>query len=434
MKRVCLVNPPQLNSIDDRLDPPLGLMYIAGVLEKNGVDVSINDLASKKKEEWSEAIDDADIYGMTIFSASLNTSREIARVIKQKNNNAIVVAGGPHPTSLSEDTSKFPEFDNIVTGEGEIAFLDFIKNAEKGIKNRKIISAKTIENIDSLPEPARHLTDMLSYTREVEGKKATSIITSRGCPYSCSFCCKDVHGRKVRYRSTENIIKEISRIRKDYDINSFIFYDDIFTLNRKRLPILCKELEKMDLTFRCNGHAGINTYDDYVLLKKAGCQEIAFGIESGSQKILDKINKNTTVQQNIETVTTAKQAGLLTKAYLVVGFPGETQETIDETKKFMDTADPDKFTLFQFVPLPGCDVWKNPQKYGLTEVNKDWDQFFNIAGQYEGGATFRTKELTAEKIKYLHDDLRNHLLNRKGNDHGQRGKLQDYYSKLKSTV
>ena len=196
IKKVCLVNPPQLNSIDDRLDPPLGLMYIAGVLERKSVDVSIIDLAGEKREEWSRLIKEADIYGLTIFSASLNTSREIARVIKQKNNDAILVAGGPHPTSLPESTSRYPEFDHVLVGEGEFAFLDFIRNSENGIRNERIICARTIENLDSLPMPARHLTDMSSYRREVEGRKATSVITSRGCPYNCSFCCKDVHGRK----------------------------------------------------------------------------------------------------------------------------------------------------------------------------------------------------------------------------------------------
>lgn len=434
MKKICLVNPPQLNSIDDRLDPPLGLMYLAAVLEQNDISVSICDLASKKREDWLKLIDEADIYGLTVFSASLNISRDISRVIKERNKNASIVVGGPHPTSLSFETIAYPEFDHVIVGEGEEKFLEFVNNFYSGKSNEKIIHAEKINNLDTIPAPARHLLNMRSYTREVEGNTATSIITSRGCPYSCNFCCKDIHGRKVRFRSPEKIIEELDSIIKNYKINSFVFYDDIFTLQRKRLKTLCEAFEKREITFRCNGHAGINTYEDYVLLKKAGCKEIAFGIESGSQSILDKINKGTSVQENKDTVLLAKSAGLLTKAYLVVGYPGETQETINETKRFMDEADPDKFTLFQFVPLPGCDVWKHPDKYGITEINKDWNQFFNIAGQYEGGSTFRTKDLTPEKVKYLHDDLLNYLLNRKGNDHGQRGKLQGYYAQLKGKV
>lgn len=434
MKQVCLINPPQLNSLDDRIDPPLGLMYIAGALEQNDVDVAITDLAARKKEEWSNLIPHADIYGITVFSASLNTSINISRVIKKKNKNSIVVVGGPHPTSLPTETIAYPEFNHVIRGEGEYAFLDFVRNEENGVKNERIIHAQTIANIDALLLPARHLVDMQSYTREVEGKKATSLITSRGCPYDCNFCCKDIHGRKVRYRSTEKIIEEIKGIQKDHDIHSFIFYDDIFTLNRKRLSTLCNEFKRMNITFRCNGHTGINTYKDYVMLREAGCQEIAFGVESGSQDILDKMNKGITVQQNLEAVLTAKRAGLITKAYLVVGFPGETQKTVNATKKFMDEADPDKFTVFTFVPLPGCDVWKHPEKYGITQIEKDWDQFFNIAGQYEGGLAFRTNELTSKRVKYLHDDLVKYLLNQKGKDHGQRGKLQGYYDKLKGKI
>jgi anaerobic magnesium-protoporphyrin IX monomethyl ester cyclase len=425
MRKVCLINPPQLTSLDDRLDPPLGLLYIAASLENNGIDVSISDLASKSPEEWPEAIDDADIYGMTIFSASLNTARKIAKAIKERDKKAVIVAGGPHPTSLPKETLAYPEFDHVLKGEGEHAFLDFINNG--GAQNNGVIIADRIKNLDDLPLPARHLVDMDSYTREVEGGRAASLITARGCPYSCGFCCKDVHGTKVRFRSVGSVIEEIEEMQRKNEIKSFIFYDDIFTLNSKRLAKFCDAFKDMNMTFRCNGHSGTNTYEEYVALREAGCKEIAFGIESGSQTILDAMNKRTRVEQNMETILTAKRAGLLTKAYVVSGFPGETQKTIDETKRFMEKADPDKFTVFQFVPLPGCDVWDNPEKYGVTEMSNEWDEFYNISGDYEGGAAFATKDLSAERSKELHDDLVRHLL-----DRGQRGQLQGYYEKLKS--
>jgi radical SAM superfamily enzyme YgiQ (UPF0313 family) len=431
MKKVCLVNPPQFNSLDDRIDPPLGLMYIASYLEKHKVPVTICDLAGKERKDWHALIDDADIYGMTVFSSSLNVSRDIARHIKNKNNYAKIVVGGPHPTSLPNETIAYPEFDHVIVREGEEKMLELVRNADRGIPNDKILYALQIKNVNVLPLPARHLLDMNSYSREVEGQKATSIVTARGCPFDCSFCCKDIHGRKVRFRSEESILEEIDSVKENYGISSFIFYDDIFTLNRSRLKRLTDAFKARDITFRCNGHAGTNTYEDYVALKEAGCREISFGIESGSDYILKQVNKGTTAKMNYDTIVTAKRAGLLTKAFLVVGFPGETQETIDDTKRFMDKADPDKFTLFQFVPLPGCDVYRNPAKYGVTSMNKDWDQFFNIAGQYEGGHAFETAELTAERSKYLHDDLLKYLLRRKGNDHGQHGTLQGYYRQLK---
>ncbi len=428
-KKVILVNPPQLNSLDDRLDPPLGLMYIASVMEKNSVDVEICDLASKTEEQWPNLISDADIYGITLFSASFNTAKRISRVIKSKNKNAIIVAGGPHATSMCEETLESKNFDYVIKGEGEFSFLQFVNNFYNSKKNSKIIKSEMVSDINSLPIPARHLIDFSTYTREVDGEKATSLITSRGCPNNCSFCCKDIHGKKVRFRSVDSVINEVKEIKSKYNIHSFLFYDDIFTLNRKRLSSLCNKLKELNINFRCNGRAGINTFEDYQNLYKAGCREIAFGIESGNQLILNKVNKGTTVQQNIESIQNAKKAGLITKAYLIVGYPGETRETINDTKKFIDIANPDKFTVFMFVPLPGCDVWKYPEKYGITYLSKDWDQYFNIAGQYEGGITFKTKDLDSNKIKELHDDLVSYLLNRKEN-YGQRGNLQNYYDKL----
>lgn len=429
MERIVLVNPPQPASLDDYLDPPLGLMYIASNLEKNHIPVRIVDLASKPEKKWSELIGKTDILGMTIFSASFNVSRKIASIAKKQNNKIIVVAGGPHPTSLPEQTLSYSEFDSVITGEGEVEMVKLINNYYSGKPIPRLIKAEKLDNLDDFPSPARHLVDLKGYHRTVEGKSATSMITSRGCPFSCSFCCRDIHGSKVRFNSIDGVINEVAEI-KSYGINSLLFYDDVFTLNiRGRLDEMCKRLKLFNISFRCNGRVGVNKPEDYKKLREAGCEELAFGIESGSQKMLDYLGKRVTVQQNEEAIKYAKEAGLKTKAYLMVGFPGETQETIDETKKFVERADPDKFTLFAFVPLPGCDVWKNPQKYGITQISQDWDQYFNIAGQYEGGVTFETKELSKKEFLRLHDDLAKFLMAK-----GQRGGLEKYYSKLKQNV
>jgi len=405
-------------------------MYIASSLEKNKIDVSICDLSSKLSEEWPTLIEEADIYGMTLFSASFNSAREISRIIKKRDKKSLVVAGGPHAASLPEETVSCKEFDSVIVGEGEFEFPKLVEDFSSKRTIPKIIRAKPILDLDILPFPARNLVDLLDYHREVEGKKVTSMVTSRGCPYNCNFCCKDVHGRNIRFRSVENVVREVKEVIGHYGVESFIFYDDIFTLMRERLYKLCGGLKELGITFRCNGRADTNTLEDYIKLKEAGCEEIAFGIESGSQKMLNRINKGTTVKNNFEAITLAKQAGLITKAYLVVGFPGESQETVDETKEFMDRANPDKYTVFAFVPLPGCNVWENPGKYGIVEISRDWDQFFNLAGNYEGGYSFRTNELNPSTIKPLHDDLVSFLLSRKEN-YGQMGKLQPYYQKLK---
>jgi len=409
---ITLINLPQPNSLDDRLDPPLGLMYIAAMQRAKGKEVRIVDLPFVDKKDWSEAIGYADVYGITVFSSSLYLAKEVSKICKKNNPKARIVVGGPHPTSLPLET--LPYFDAVVKGEGEYTDFDNIGG---------IINTSQIDDLDLLPNPARDLVDIHAYTRLVAGKKATSITTSRGCPYSCAFCCKDVFGHKIRYFSIPYVIAEIKGIIQDYDIRNFIFYDDTFALDRNRYYPLCNELAKLDITFRCNGDARNNTIHDFKKLYQAGCREISFGIESGSQEILDLMGKGATVEKNIEAIKNAKLAGIITKAFLMIGNPGESEQTIEETKKFMLAADPDQYTLFQFVPLPGCAVWKNPEKYGIRITSRNYQDYYNIAGHNEGGVVVETDKLSHNRILELKDDLLSFLQKR-----GQRGRLQDYYA------
>jgi radical SAM superfamily enzyme YgiQ (UPF0313 family) len=348
----------------------------------------------------------------------------------------MVVVGGPHPTVLGEDVLRDEiNFDIVVTREGELTMLELAQGrpldeiegiiyrhegAMRRNKNRALI-----EDLDGIPMPDREILKKNAYTRKVFGDRATSIVSSRGCPFSCAFCCKDVFGYQVRFRSPANLENEIKEIIKTYGITNFLFYDDTFTLKIDRLRDICGRLSKLGIIFRCNGNARTNTYEDYVMLYNAGCREIAFGIESGSQKILDNINKEVTVEQNERAIKDAKRAGLLTKAYLMIGSPGETRGTVEETIKFIEEADPDQFTLFNFIPLPGCDVWKNPEKYKVKIVSKDFKQYFNIAGYNKGGLVAETEDLTMDDIGQLRAKVIDFL-----NKRGQRGALQDYYKKL----
>lgn len=434
---VKLINLPQPNSLDDRLDPPLGLMYIGALLKKNNISCEIIALPFVEKRDWKNKIGKADLYGITVFSACLYLAKEVAKIAKENNPKGKVIVGGPHPTTLTNDIlTDEPDFDIAVKGEGEITMLELAQGIPlhdiTGIVYRdggrivKNIVRPLVENLDILPFPDREILKVNTYTRKIVGNSCTSILTMRGCPFSCAFCCKDVFGYKVRFRSIENVIGEIKQIKDTYGIRHFLFYDDTFVLHRQRTRLLCEELSKLDIIFRCNGDARHDTYEDYKILYRAGCREISFGIESGSQKILDILKKGVTVEQNKRAITYAKKAGLIIKTYLMIGSPGETEETVLQTMKFIEEADPDQFTLFTFVPLPGCDVWKHPQKYGIKILNKDFRQYFNIAGQNEGGIVIETEELGVEDIRRLREKLVRFLKSK-----GQRGKLQDYYSKIK---
>jgi anaerobic magnesium-protoporphyrin IX monomethyl ester cyclase len=433
--KIKLINLPQPDSLDDKLDPPLGLMYISAFLEEHNILSEIIDLPFIKRKEWQDKIGRADFYGITVYSASLYLAKEVAKIAKSNNPQAKIVIGGHHPAALGEEALKDEaNFDIVVMQEGEITMLELAEGKPfseiQGIiyrdKNHIYRNKQRalIKDLDMLPMPKREILKKNKYTRKVYGDFATSVITSRGCAYNCAFCCKNIFGSQIRFRSPENVENEIKQIIKDYGIKNFIFYDDTFTLHKKRLYDLCQRLSKLNIIFRCNGDARHNSPEDYIRLYQAGCREIAFGIESASQMILDNINKGVTVEQNRQAIKEAKKAGLLVRAYLMIGSPGETRQTIEETMKFVQETNPDQFTLFNFIPLPGCAIWNDPQKYNIKIVNRNFKDYFNIAGDNQGGLVVETQELSSKDLSNLRQDFVAFL-----NKKGQSGPLQDYYNK-----
>ncbi|MFA5147349.1 MAG: radical SAM protein [Candidatus Omnitrophota bacterium] len=420
--RFCLINPPQANSLDDRLDAPLGLLYVAASVREMGIPVRIADLSSERRERWEGIIGDADIYGIGIYTCNYYISREIRDICRKINPGAPVIAGGAHPTAMPEETLK--DFDVVLRGEADISIKKFIGDLGRGI-HRKMYDFEPPPDLDELPLPARDLVDIKSYHRIVGGGLATSIITSRGCPYRCAFCNSPGTFRSIKYRSSDSVIAEIEGIIKDHGIRNFIFYDDVFTLNRDRLYPFLERLESLNIKFRCNGRADYNRFEDFVRLKRAGCTTIAFGAETGDQGLLDRIQKDCTVEQNHAVIREAKRAGLIAKIYLIVGIPGETEDTIERTKQFIMKADPDEYTLFTLIPLPGSALWNERERFGIRFITKDYNEFYNIAGQGDGGMTIETDSYTMDKLKSMREDLKAFLASRTW-----RGDVQRYFQKI----
>lgn len=415
--RVCLINLPQPNSLDDRLDTPLGLLYVAAVLRDDGHEVSVVDLSGVERASWSTHIPVADVYGLTVFTCAYNIAKAVRDIAKVKNPDAPVMVGGAHPTALSIETAR--DFDIVIQGEGEWVARDALRSKARGVLPRA-----PVVDLDVLPLPAREFVDLQSYHRKVGEALATSLITSRGCPFHCSFCGSDTMFGRVRYRAIDKVIEELASLQAQ-GFQSFLFYDDTFVLYRKRLYSLLAEIKRLHIQFRCNGRAGYNTLEDFERLKDAGCHTVAFGIESGSQTILDRANKRVTVKANEEAIANAKRAGLVAKAFLIVGLPGETQETIDETKRFIDRTDPDAYTLFTFIPFPGCDVWARPAFYGVRIDVSSWDDYYVIAGQNDGGSVVTTDTYDAIKLAAFRQDLLTHLRERTW-----RGTVEGYESRV----
>lgn len=423
-KTIKLINPPQTEALDDRLDPPLGLMYIAAVLEWEGYPVEIVDLAFFPPEEWSRILGKPDIAGITVTSVSLHRAKEILALIKQNNPEAVVVAGGPHPSCLPNETLA-EGFDYVIAGEGEYTFLNLVKSyySKDLVYWPKVIRSPQID-VNMLPFPARHLVQLKAYTRKINGEPGTGIITSRGCPYHCAFCSKSAHGEGIRFRAIPSVLDEMTQIIDTYGIRNFKFDDDTFTINRGRLYTMLEGLEDLNIRFRCQGNARSDTEEDFVRLYKAGCRHIIFGVESGSQHVLNLINKQVTVEQNCHAILNAKKAGLTVRANLMVGSPGESWDTVKETVKFMWDARPQQWIVSNFIPYPGCPIWNDPSKYGIKILVHDWKQYFQVAGQNIGGLTHQTEHLSMEEIGEARDYLLKHLP-------PQTGPLEDYYTELK---
>ena len=360
------------------------------------------------------------------MSSSLHHSLHIKNICKVINPSCKVMAGGVHPSALPKETIDLG-FDITVVGEAEGMIkniLDFASNPDSNYPSVVYGNSKLMD-INQISFPARDLVPITQYTRLVNGIPSTSMIASRGCPYKCSFCINSTKSlfSKPRFRNVDNVIKEMKELIFKYNFKSFIFYDDTFTIN-PNLDELIKKIKSLNITFRCNGNARTDTYELFKKLYDAGCREIAFGIESGSKEILKRINKNVTVEQNSLAIYNAKKAGLIVKAYLIVGSPDESWETVRETIKFMNGARPQTWTLFTFVPLPGCDIYNNPEKYGIKIITKDFKQYFNIAGNNIGGSVCETKYMTANDIEDARQYMIKHLPH-------QKGKLQSYYKKAK---
>lgn len=367
---VCLINPPQTQLYQPLAYIPLGLAYIAAVLEDNGFSVVVDNLANSS----IGCVSDADIYGITCATSTYDEVVKISKALKHDDKR--VVVGGIHPSIFPEETLHECGCDHVVIGDGEYSFLDILN----GVQSDPFIIREPTHNLDDLPFPARHLFDNVVDTTGIHGQpaneKATTMITSRGCPYNCSFCCKTLETRTPRSRSPENIITEIHQIIDDYGIEHIRFVDDVFTLSKKRVMKLCDLMQKeTDITWICITRADL--IDDELLstMCAAGCVEVHIGAESGSQRILDRMNKRTTVETNFKAIQKIKNAGILAKIYLMYGYPGETIEDIDDTKRFFIAAKPDKFTLSRFSFTPGSAIWRTPPSWFYPDDDSNYSVF-----------------------------------------------------------
>jgi radical SAM superfamily enzyme YgiQ (UPF0313 family) len=405
--KVTLISPPSPFLINQKAFPPLGLLYVAGFLEHNGIEINVADLADKEEEleNTLESYIDANLYGITSTSPQYPQALKILRILRRRNPKARIAIGGAYPSSLPDKCIR-DGFDYVIAGEGEEAMLQLITNIDKK-KTSSVINASYIQDMDTIPLPARHLIDIQSFAYDIGGGCGTTLITSRGCPFTCSFCSKEVWQRGTRFHSTDYVISELEHIINNYDFKHFLFLDDTITIRRKRLLELCSRIERLNIKWRCYARA-TTTREMLIAMKRAGCVEIGVGVESGSQKILDIVDKNETVEQNSAFVELCKEVGILTNVFIMIGLPGETYETVEETRRWMESVRPHKFGFNIFMPYAGTPVYKNPDRYDIEIFNVPEERSWVKGRQGEYESFVATNELSRSEIERLFGELFTH--------------------------
>ncbi len=426
--KILLIQPPSTKVLDTSLPeiliekedpmPPLGLMYLASYLEKNtSHDVKILDcrIENVGYTELKEKIAKPDIVGITTMTFTILDVIKTIKTIKEINPKIKIVLGGPHVHIYPEETIKISGVDYCVLGEGEAPFkdlLDNIDNTEKLYNIRGIVfkdkdrvvntgPRETIQDLDSLPFPARHLIPYKKYGSVLAKRfPVTTMFTSRGCPYKCLFCDRPHLGKNFRFRSAKNVVDEIQECEKA-GIKEIFIYDDTFGADKQRVLDICNEIIKRGIKMVWDVRTRVNTVDQEILgaLKKAGCQRIHYGVEAGTQKILDVLRKGITLEMAEKAFKLTKKAGIEALAYFMIGSPTETKKDVIQTIKFMKKLNPDYAHITITTPYPATDLYK----MGLEQKVLSYDYWKEFA--QNPTSDFRPclweKELPKEELFFL---------------------------------
>ncbi len=406
VSRVLLLNPPlRPEQVAGKFAdwggtyPPMGLCSLASVLREEGYEVSILDAEAERlgEDETVERIVRwaPDLVGLTCKSLWIKSAARVAARLKKRLPRVPLVAGGHHVTALPLLSLRdFPAFDIIVVGEGERTLLNLVETwntggdllAVKGLalrdadgSGRLTAPRERIQMLDSLPFPAWDLLPDIpnNYRAPVFQTRSYPVfwwVTSRGCSGQCRFCDRTVFGNKVTRYGTEYVMTMARQLQEQYRFKHIMFDDDNFLVNRAHAHRLLDELERARLgfTFTCNSR--VDTVDEETLgrLKRAGCWQITYGIESGSQRILDSMNKRIKVEQIERALRLTKKAGIRTYGFIIVGYPGETRETIKETYDLIRRSPIDDVGVFAFTPLPGSAIYDSIAEHG--QFDEDWEK------------------------------------------------------------
>lgn len=441
---ICLITPPSIFLLDERVFVNLGILKVAAVLEKAAYPVEMVDLSGI--QNFEEAIRDhasssqAKIFGITSTTPQMPAAAKIARAIRQEQPQARLVLGGPHVTLVHSAFKKeslegcngratraiqslMNLFDVLVVGDGEEAIFEAVSDhPSRMVDANNRFSNLFLNNtkLEALPFPARHLVDMDSYRYFIEDHRATSIIAQLGCPFECGFCGgrQSPMLRVIRTRSSQNIIQEIREIYEAYGYTGFMFYDDELNVNPKMVELMNEiaNLQKeLGTEFRLRGFVKAELFTDQQAeaMVRAGFRWLLTGFESGSPRILTNINKKATREQNTRAVKIAQRHGLKVKALMSVGHPGESRETIMETHDWLLEVQPDDFDVTIITTYPGTPYYdfaephQHEKNIWVYTYKKTGDRLYSLEVDYNEVADYYKGDPDGGYRAYVYTDYLN---------------------------
>lgn len=418
-KRIAFVNPPYeriapgygfIRHITNR-SPSLGLLHLAAEVRRHGYEPSIieADVLDLSPDQVADRLiaDAPAVVGITLFTVGVLGASHIARRVRAALPETRIIVGGPHVSSMGVETlARFPEFDVAVPGEGELVLTDLLRawtedrplESVRGLIFRdengspRVTPAPPVTTVlDDLPFPAWDLLEGFPHKYRLaiydypRGPVAT-IAASRGCPFHCKFCDTSTFGAKVRFYTPAKVIEQMTHLNTTYGVRHVLFVDDLFLASKNRATEFCERLiaSGLKMTWSCAARVDTVRPELLALMKRAGCWQISFGLESGSNDMLKRMDKYAKAEKGEQAVRWTAEAGIRVKGLFMLGYPGETPATIAETKAFVRRIPMTIMNLTKFTPYPGSPIYRELYKTNIREEHWDRMNGMNFVWAPEG--------------------------------------------------